>query len=157
MKIFAALFKMWKLTLPLLLLLILVVYMRFPRGDAPVGDPQPGHLVTIQNRGKVVCQADCLDLAQCGHLDDGVGGMAVMGHTGQPQLIRHNNWIPSGANVVVLENRQHRVIEITRDNEQPHLESATGEMDLSFYLVRDESSENAAFMWIAGWCIQTIP
>jgi hypothetical protein len=157
MKIIASFFRMWKLTVPLLLLLVLIIYIRLPRGGEPDVGSQLGHIVSIQNRGQVVCSDDCLDLAQCGYLgnEDNRNNSAVLGHTIAPHLTDHNFHLNSGTNVLVLDSRVQNVRESVWNGETATF-NPTGESGVAFYLVQQEETENAVAFWVGGWCLQTI-
>lgn len=155
MKIIASFFRMWKLTVPLLLLLVLIIYIRLPRGGEPDVGSQLGHIVSIQNRGQLICIADCLELAQCGYLGNG-DDMTVLGHTAAPHLTDHNFHLDSETNVTVLDSRVQNVRESVWNGETATF-NPTGESGVAFYLVQQEETENAVAFWVGGWCLQTIP
>jgi len=157
MKLFAVLFKMWKVVLPLLAVLVLIGYFRF--GGIQQGQSEPEAALQAETmQVRLVCSDACRDLAQCGTVESS-GDLVVLADSAQPRLTGHNMAIAhdSLVSVITSESRQARErIWAAEAPESPPQEMITG---VTFYLVlADAQNQQPGRMgWVSSWCVQLTP
>jgi hypothetical protein len=155
MKLFAALFKMWKLVLPLFAVLVVFAYLRFGGAEQTPAEPEAA-LQAEAMLVRLVCSDDCRHLAQCGTVESS-GELVVLADSGQPRLTGHNMALAhdSLASVITSEFRQVRERRWVAEAPESPLQEMV--MAVTFYLVLAEAqSEQPGRMgWVSGWCVQT--